>query len=252
MSIIHALKRKVVRLTTKLVRESLKDLEVRTVISEIQHHLVDLEKGMQGNIRSQLWRNATKETAEYVEKKMLNIASYKNRDELFGLSLSKAPKEGLILEFGVASGHSINLISKLIEGTVHGFDSFEGLPEHWFDKIGKGSYATNHQLIDFNENVEIHVGLFDQTLPEFVKTYKDNISFMHIDCDLYSSTKVVLDILSDRICSGTVIQFDEYFNFPGWKEHEFKAFQEFVSRTGLKYDYLGYDRNHFSAAVIIK
>ena len=252
MSITYALKRKVVGLTAKLVRESLKDSEVRAVISEIQHHLVDLEKGMQGNIRSQLWRNATKQTAEYVEKKMLNIASCKNRAELFELSLSRAPKEGLILELGVASGKSINVIAKHIEGTVHGFDSFEGLPKHWFDQDVKGSYAADPQLIDFNKNVRIHVGLFDKTLPEFVNVYKENISFMHIDCDLYSSTKVTFDILGDRICPGTVIQFDEYFNYPGWKEHEFKAFQEFVSRTGLKYDYLGYDRNHFSVAVIIK
>ena len=73
MSITYALKRIVARQATKLVRQSLKDLKVRALISEILHHLVDLESGMQGNIRSQLWRNATKQTADYVEKKMLNL-----------------------------------------------------------------------------------------------------------------------------------------------------------------------------------
>ena len=34
---------------------------------------------------------------------------------------------------------------------------------------------------------------------------------------------------------GTVILFDEYFNFPNWERHEFKAFQEFVEKYGIKY-----------------
>ena len=29
-----------------------------------------------------------------------------------------------------------------------------------------------------------------------------------------------------------MIVFDEYFNYPGWRGHEFKAFQEFVAETG--------------------
>jgi hypothetical protein len=32
----------------------------------------------------------------------------------------------------------------------------------------------------------------------------------------------------NRLASGSVIVFDEYFNYPGWKVHEFKAFQDDV------------------------
>lgn len=35
----------------------------------------------------------------------------------------------LWLEFGVANGKTINYISKFTNDKVHGFDSFEGLPE---------------------------------------------------------------------------------------------------------------------------
>lgn len=48
------------------------------------------------------------------------------------------------------------------------------------------------------------------------------------------------------------IQFDECSNFLGWKELKFRSFQELIIRTGLKYDYLGYDKDHFLVAVIIK
>jgi hypothetical protein len=46
--------------------------------------------------------------------------------------------------------------------------------------------------------------------------------------------------LGNRIVPGTVIVFDEYWNYPNWKEHEFKAFQEFVNKVGLEYEYLGH------------
>ena len=50
-------------------------------------------------------------------------------------------------------------------------------------------------------------------------------SFLHIDSDLYSSARTVLFLLHEQIVSGTIIEFDEYFNYPNWKQHEYKAFQ---------------------------
>jgi hypothetical protein len=66
------------------------------------------------------------------------------------------------------------------------------------------------------------------------------MAFMHMDADLYSSTKTVFDTLADRIVPGTVIVFDEFFNYPGWKRGESKAFAEMVAARGLKFEYLGY------------
>jgi hypothetical protein len=230
----------------------LTDPQIETRIWEIVHGPIDVQHRRQGNIATQLWKNATKETADYVEKNMLHAKSYANRSRLLEMALSKANVDGLYLEFGVQTGKSINFIAKHIEGIVHGFDSFEGLPEAWFDQFDKGTFSTNHQLPDVLENVQLHVGWFDKTLPEFAATHKGQVAFMHVDCDLYSSTKTIFDILGDRISSGTVIQADEYFNYPGWKHHEFKAFQEFVAQRKLKYEYLGYDRCNFSVALIIK
>lgn len=44
------------------------------------------------------------------------------------------------------------------------------------------------------------------------------LAFGHCDADLYSSTKDVFDALGDRIVTGTILQFDEFFNYPGWRE----------------------------------
>jgi hypothetical protein len=51
---------------------------------------------------------------------------------------------------------------------------------------------------------------------------------------------------------GTVIVFDEYFNYPGWRLHEFKAFQEFISTTNRKYRYIGLsaEKGHIAVQII--
>jgi len=48
-----------------------------------------------------------------------------------------------------------------------------------------------------------------------------------------------------------VIVFDEYFNYPGWRQHEYKAFQEFIANTGLKYRYIGFSAEKGHVAVQI-
>ena len=61
--------------------------------------------------------------------------------------INAAPRSGLVLEFGVASGSSITGIAgEMPHRTVYGFDSFEGLPEDWTDDDGnlhntKGTFA---------------------------------------------------------------------------------------------------------------
>ena len=57
-----------------------------------------------------------------------------------------------------------------------------------------------------------------------------------------SSTKTIFASAVPRLVPGTVIVFDEYFNYPNWEQHEFKAFQEFVSDHAVKYSYLAFAR----------
>jgi hypothetical protein len=65
---------------------------------------------------------------------------------------------------------------------------------------------------------------------------------MHIDCDIYSSTVDILQGVGDLLQAGTIILFDEYFNYPEWRRHEFKAWQEFVAEHDISYEYLGFGR----------
>ena len=83
-------------------------------------------------------------------------------------------------------------------------------------------------------------GLFNETLPTFIDKNHGPISFVHIDCDLYSSTLIILDNIGSRFQAGTLILFDEYFNYPSWKLHEHKAWLEYSEKTGTPFTYIGF------------
>ena len=147
----------------------------------------------------------------------------------------------LWLEFGVASGTSINYISNFTNGTVYGFDSFEGLPEKWRDGFDQGAFSQNGILPQVNSNVVLIKGLFNETLPEFIQTYNAKISFIHIDSNLYSSTKYILDVLKDYIDTDCIIIFDQLVNYEGFDGDtgELKAFYEFITENKVNYEWIG-------------
>lgn len=153
--------------------------------------------------------------------------------------LSQISIDGLVLEFGVRTGTSTRLIAETTGKEVHGFDSFEGIPESWGAQ-SSGAYTTGGELPEVPANVELHVGWFSDTLPGFIADHNGSVSFINVDCDLYSSTKSIFDHLGERIVPGTVIVFDEYLLNREWKEDEYKAFQEAAQHYGWTYEYLAF------------
>lgn len=150
--------------------------------------------------------------------------------------------DGEILEFGVYQGKTIKHIAAAFPGKmIYGFDSFQGLPEDWFlnaeDNISTrpAGYFALENLPEVPQNVKLIKGFFDQSLPKWLKenTIKQ-ISILHIDCDLYSSTKTVFNFLNKYIVKGTIIIFDEFFPWSGvekydlWQEGEYKALKEWI------------------------
>lgn len=162
-------------------------------------------------------------------------------------------KQGLCLEFGVWHGESINFFSNYSPNRHwHGFDSFKGLQEDWPGGMhGKSYFSLNGNLPKVNKNVTLYKGWFSNTLPIFFKQNKNKIAFMHIDCDTYKSTTDVLkNIPIEKIQTGTIILLDDYISYWGWKDNVFKAFQEWISKNRLKYEYQVFGTK--SAQVIIK
>ncbi len=132
------------------------------------------------------------------------------------------------LEFGVANGGSFywwmenhtNPASKF-----HGFDTFSGLPEDW-GHFKKGDMNNGNEVLNTTDTrAKFYQGLFQQTLPGFLKTFNnDTLTVIHMDADLYSSTLFTLTSFAPFLKKGDIIFFDEYCV----PTHEFLAVKNFT------------------------
>lgn len=179
---------------------------------------------------------------EKFEEQLENVPVYDNprrRKRMWeDLVVGDTIEEGMILEFGVHTGGSIGWFPRFFDPettSIVGFDSFEGLPEDWdLGKVvlKKKHFSTNGKTPNI-KGVSFQVGWFEDTLPMFLKDNSENIKILHLDSDLYSSAKFVLDQVKDRLVPGSWILFDECTTFskdPSYskmREHEYKAFKEF-------------------------
>ncbi|MBK9443769.1 MAG: hypothetical protein IPN53_21760 [Comamonadaceae bacterium] len=151
----------------------------------------------------------------------------------------------------MVSGDSINYGNNP-ERKFYGFDSFEGLPETWTIGAKEGAFNVKGRLPRARSNVSFVPGFFDKSLVPFLQnTEITKISIIHVDCDLYSSTKYILEKLDKFIISGVVIIFDEYYNYSDWENGEYLAFKEYLELKGKKFEYLGYIRIGSQLAVKI-
>ena len=160
---------------------------------------------------------------------------------------------GIIAEFGVFKGKSINFFAtKCPNARVFGFDSFLGLEEDWGGWIlPAGYFSTNGVLPKCASNVKLNKGWFVDTVPIFKNELQDEvISFLHIDSDTYKPAKYVLNALADNLKRGSIIVFDEYFGYTGWRLHEFKAFQEFVLEHNVEYKYIAYTGEQVAVEIL--
>jgi hypothetical protein len=145
-------------------------------------------------------------------------------------------KKVLYLEFGVYKGVSMRYWSGALkhpEAKLHGFDSFEGLPED-FDIGGpyvKGTFAVGGEVPDIDDSrVRFYKGWFDDVLPNYELPEHDVLVIV-MDADLYSSTQYVLRYLQPHFEQGTFIYFDNMSR----PDHEPRAFAEFMGESGLRF-----------------
>ena len=172
---------------------------------------------------------ATAETELYIaEHGLVQVPWMTHPHATLRHALGLVTVDGLVLEFGVATGTTLGVIAGGLPGrTPYGFDVFSGLPEDWRPGFPAGTFAQDK--LPEVPGAQLVVGLFENTLPGFLGDHPGPVAFLHVDVDLYTSAKTVLDLLAGRLVPGTVIVFDEYWNYSGWKtDGEFRAWNEFV------------------------
>jgi hypothetical protein len=175
---------------------------------------------------------------------------YRDKAELFAaIAQQVSSKQVLYLEFGVYSGDSMRMWSKLLKdprSVLHGFDSFLGLPEYFEcdDGYQKGAFSTGGVMPQIDDpRVKFFKGWFDEVLPSYSPP-EHEVMIVNDDADLYSSTMLVLNKLQPTFRPGDYLYFDE-FSIP---LHEASAFRSFLERTGMKFRLFGAARGYSCAA----
>jgi len=212
--------------------------------------------------------NGAEETAAY--KRIEGIREVGSHSDLFNEAMMRAmhvARGGLFAEFGVFEGKTLRMIKQkmrkyMIDRPLYGFDSFEGLPEDYTPYYVKGKFKMDSMqyeklkryVMHAKSGMEIVPGYFEDTLEAFLVKHPGHFAFVHMDADLYSSTKFVLDVLMThyRLVPGTVIQFDEMFlvgqDDDMWYYDEFQAWNEFVDAYAIEFDWIG---SHTQRAAVV-
>jgi hypothetical protein len=165
-------------------------------------------------------------------------------------------------EFGLFEGYSFYRAIKLGKRSIgrqnfFGFDSFEGLPEikgidaGW--RFKQGQYCCSLEQVQENlrskgclgKNVYLIKGFFDESLKNKSKLETlplGKAKVVLIDCDLYESTKDVLDFMFPYLQTGTRILFDDWNCFESDDQKgERRAWKEFLAEhPQIKATFEGY------------
>jgi O-methyltransferase len=142
-------------------------------------------------------------------------------------AVKKIPGE--MAELGVASGASAMLITSRAPGRIlHLFDTFEGLPTPTradSPRFKKGQYRYSFEEVQQylqSDNVRFHRGMFPQTTVGLSET---RFAFVHLDADLYESTKAGLEWFYPRLNKGGILICHDYHTATGVN----RAFEEFFA-----------------------
>lgn len=136
----------------------------------------------------------------------------------------------LYLEFGVYRGRTLRYWARHLrapEARFVGFDSFQGLPEDWELGAERGTFSVGKPPEIDDPRVSFVVGWFDQTVQGWEPPEHDQL-VVNVDCDLYSSTKLVLDWVTPRLRRGDLVYFDDLLG----RDHEWRALQEWLDGVG--------------------
>ena len=108
------------------------------------------------------------------------------------------------------------------------FDSFDGLPEATGIDIGHPKFAKGRydcSQIEFEKILKragvnmnlVHIvpGFYKESLnASTIESHQlKKAAIVMVDCDLYSSTQLVLDFITELLVEGSVIIFDDWFNY---------------------------------------
>ncbi len=189
-----------------------------------------------------LYRRALERSADFIEPRLSSALLVRRAEEMRSLAMRRVIAEGMILEFGVNVGDSINQFAGILSKNrdprpIYGFDAFSGLSEDWFGKAlpKETNFNRGGKAPRVRDNVRLVVGWLDDTLRPFLDSNPGPIAFMHLDMDTYSPARTTLELCRERLVEGTLVLLDEHHGYPNWENGEFKALNEILRPDEYSY-----------------
>lgn len=213
-------------------------------ISRVIYNLIPKEfkiNGKEYDIYTKIIEYSKNETFEHFKNDLKKSVLFTDREEIRKYAIRNAllkdkNLEYFYLEFGTFKGKSANIFSKYVK-KFYTFDSFEGLSTDWagrFDRP-KGYFNINKKLPKLNSNVEPVIGWVEDTLDDFLDIHRPKINFIHFDMDIYEPTKFTLQKVKPYLLKGAILIFDDFYNYFGWDQGEYKALTEVFNKNEFKY-----------------
>lgn len=226
------------------------------VLKPLRKILIELQTPDSISILTKL---ANEQAATYISDHLLseNTMVFSNtqflRNHFFSREFLSRP--GMVLDLGVAEGHSTLQISANLPAgkKVHAFDAFEGLRDPW-SKTDTPPHAIDLGGVVPPElqsalNVDCRVGWVEDTLPQFLREFPElDFALIHLDMDVYPPTNFVLKTLAKKLSRGCIVVFDDYFDFPGWQNHSHKALTSHFPRSS--YEVVGVSARQLAIQVL--
>jgi predicted O-methyltransferase YrrM len=88
----------------------------------------------------------------------------------------------------------------------------------------------------------------DTLVPFIAAEGRPPIGLVHIDTDTYTPAAHVLEIVAPLLVPGSIIVFDELIGYPNWREHEYKALNEWLPRD--RYELIGFTSRQAALRII--
>lgn len=223
---------------------------VSKVIAFTHRSVRDKQRRDEALLADELAARAVRSGADFVEPLLDHVLIFDRVDSLWKFALSKVstPEDGqyIGLEFGVFRGRSIRFFSSRTRSwRWHGFDSFRGLADDWpGTRSAVGTFDRRGALPFVPDNVELHQGWFEDTVPAAVIDLNlNNCWLVHIDSDTYPAARLVLGNLLPRLPDGCVIVFDDFHSYPNWQRGESSAFAEVCVELGRDFVFLAFSKS---------
>ena len=214
-------------------------------ISRVIYHITPKEFRNDYNIKTKYILEEKNKSFDTFKKYFRRSIMFDTEEDIQKFAIEESIKndkdsDKFYLEFGVFKGRSINFFSKYVK-QIYGFDSFEGLKEHWIGAINapKGTFNLDKKIPALNDNVVAVQGWIQDTLRKFLSEKNPKVNFVHIDVDTYDTTLFILKELKPFLDKNSTILFDEIHNIPGWEVGEYKALKEIF--TDNEYEFIAFD-----------